>query len=534
MSARSLVTATDNCGGTINWDCDAGEVTENGCYRSQIFTLTASDVCDNSAQCQVTYNWKEDHNAPTFRDCPESAIELGCNPQNLPTCNDALALVGASDNCDGNITPSCEPSDITAIGCKRSQTFTLTATDDCGNHTDCAVTYTWTIDNPPVITCPATLNLLCGQSTAPSVYPTATDDCGAVPTFSYQDVSIPATCGGTAGSAYSRVWTATGGCGLTASCTQTVTCGPCVTVCGLTQGFYGSTNGKFKGYTALEIIHNTLNSSGAMVLGLPGRSLTVNPSAIGCTPTCINSLMPAGGQAAKLPAGNMVLSTGSCCVPNNNTWRKNGKFASVLWGQAVTLWMNAHMDANFGSMTLNHACIAKPALLNGVADVAGLLDFTNKALGGYVFPSLGRELNNSELGILAGYLGDLHNYFDNCKLDCNHYYYDDPHNRPSGGRDQEPEQIETKEIVQVNDFKVVPNPMWDQFTVTLDKESVGKAVSIMVFNQFGQIVLAENQTALSSEEVQLTASKLPAGIYQISVRVENQHPMAKTIVVIKQ
>ncbi len=270
-----------------------------------------------------------------------------------------------------------------------------------------------------------------------------------------------------------------------------------------------------------------------MILGLPGRSLTVNPSAIGCTPACINSLMPAGGQAARLPAGDMVLSATNCCVPNNNTWRKNGKFASVLWGQAVTLWMNAHMDANFGSMTLAHACIQKPALLNDVTDVAGLMDFTNKALGGYVFPSLGRQLNNGELGILAGYLGDLHNYFDNCKLDCNHYYYDDFPNRPSGSREQG-EQIEAPETVQVNDFKVVPNPMWDQFTITLDKESIGKAVSVMISNQFGQIVLTEHQTNLASEEVPMNASKLPAGIYQVNVKVENQQPITKTIVVIKR
>ncbi|MCX7993888.1 MAG: HYR domain-containing protein, partial [Fimbriimonadales bacterium] len=41
-------------------------------------------------------------------------------------------------------------------GCRRTQTFTLWAVDDCGNQTaPCTVTYTWTVDtNAPTITCP--------------------------------------------------------------------------------------------------------------------------------------------------------------------------------------------------------------------------------------------------------------------------------------------------------------------------------------------------------------------------------------------
>ncbi|HAD12748.1 MAG TPA: hypothetical protein DCF33_09960 [Saprospirales bacterium] len=132
-------------------------------------------------------------------------------------------MISASDNCDGAIQPVCEAGEVISNDCNRSQTFTLTATDDCGNDAQCSVTYTWIVDNnPPTIQCPPTLNLLCGQSTVPVEYPTATDDCGAIPTFTYEDVDVPATCGSTEGGEYARVWTATGGCGLTSSCTQTL------------------------------------------------------------------------------------------------------------------------------------------------------------------------------------------------------------------------------------------------------------------------------------------------------------------------
>jgi hypothetical protein len=73
--------------------------------------------------------------------------DLGCNPE-LPTCN---VDVTATDGCS-EATVVCTPGEILEDGCERSQTFTYTATDDCGNTVSATTTYTWKEDlTPPVL-----------------------------------------------------------------------------------------------------------------------------------------------------------------------------------------------------------------------------------------------------------------------------------------------------------------------------------------------------------------------------------------------
>jgi len=112
--ALALVTASDECSGSITPSCNPGPVIPNGCLRTQSFTLTATDLCNNSSQCVVTYSWTEDHNPPVFTGCPTATITLPCNA--APTCADALALVTASDECSGSITPSCNPGPVIPTG----------------------------------------------------------------------------------------------------------------------------------------------------------------------------------------------------------------------------------------------------------------------------------------------------------------------------------------------------------------------------------------------------------------------------------
>ncbi|MBK8195312.1 MAG: hypothetical protein IPK76_19630 [Lewinellaceae bacterium] len=75
----------------------------------------------------------------------------------------------------GTVTDACGTVDVTAVadapatntaGCKWTQTWTVTATDACGNDATRQVTYTWTVDvdDPEFAACPtASIDLDCNQ-----------------------------------------------------------------------------------------------------------------------------------------------------------------------------------------------------------------------------------------------------------------------------------------------------------------------------------------------------------------------------------
>src|SRR5439155_25965129 len=132
--ALGLVTASDTCSGSITPTCQAGAVQDVGaCGKKQTFTLTPFPYSTLFRSCPVTYTWTVDMTGPMFTGCPSGPIDLQCNPT-PPTWSDALVLVTASDTCSGSITPTCSPGAVQDVGaCGKKQTFTLTATDACGN-----------------------------------------------------------------------------------------------------------------------------------------------------------------------------------------------------------------------------------------------------------------------------------------------------------------------------------------------------------------------------------------------------------------
>ena len=235
-TCSTAVTAKDNCDGdlTASVVCTPGTITGNGdCRRSQIFTYTVKDSCGNEASAQVTYSWKEDTTAPVLSKLPQGG-DLGCNPKKLPTCARGVL---ATDNCDGNLTASvvCTPGQIVSNGdCSRTQTFTYTVKDSCGNEASAQVTYTWKEDTTaPVIVCPKVQSPIECPASPVFTTPTVTDNCDRNPTLTFKDVTK--TDGDNQGNGkgknddscskgyrITRTWTATDACGNTACCIQTI------------------------------------------------------------------------------------------------------------------------------------------------------------------------------------------------------------------------------------------------------------------------------------------------------------------------
>jgi hypothetical protein len=178
--------ATDNCGGEISYSASGGEITGT-CTKTQTWTVVATDGCGNSNSCEVHYSWTSDTQIPAFDFCP-GVVNLGCNPVTLPTSASVLTDAGpASDNC--NIASvSAMNGPVTGTSCNKSQAWTVTAIDDCGNIGTCLITYNWTVDTeaPVFDNCPAgPIMRLCGsgpftQFDEAIAEITAMDNCGGL------------------------------------------------------------------------------------------------------------------------------------------------------------------------------------------------------------------------------------------------------------------------------------------------------------------------------------------------------------------
>jgi hypothetical protein len=215
---------TENCE-LESVQAEPGSITEEGCTHTQIWTVTATDVSGNTAVCEVVYTWTTDTEAPEFAECPVDSINLGCNPAALPDSAAVMEVVGSiTDNC-GIQAVAVLSGSVGVSGCERTQIWTVTATDLCGNTAHCMVTYTWTIDtrSPVFHSCPtAPINLGCNptapmDSLAVSAAGSVTDSCGT-PELSATGSDIADI-----GCARIQVWTvrAADSCGNAATCAVT-------------------------------------------------------------------------------------------------------------------------------------------------------------------------------------------------------------------------------------------------------------------------------------------------------------------------
>ena len=171
----------------------------------------------------------DDHIAPYFNSCPSNIVVSG----NGYNCSVPVSwtVPTVTDNCGlGSLIAHDQNGYVVNSGMSFTQgthTITYTATDHCGNTSNCSFTITVhcvTCNTPPVINCPADAWICIGESTSPQDHGYATATGGPycpAPVVTYQDwIMSTGPCPGQ--KTIKRVWTASyqGTGGLTSSCEQ--------------------------------------------------------------------------------------------------------------------------------------------------------------------------------------------------------------------------------------------------------------------------------------------------------------------------
>lgn len=216
------------------------------------------------------------------------------------------------------------------------------------------------------------------------------------------------------------------------TCETLVTIDPCEgSYCSYTQGFWGNAGGKKFGLTTVELIGMAIAapdpedplSVGAdpIVVGAPGQSITFD------TAQCIIDLLPSGGPAMALPAGEHTCA-GEPGMPAE-LLKKKGRINNTLVGQAVALSLNLRLvDAGvippedygqLGEFVLpEEFCVdygdgepvqyMVPEAFQGLT-VQAVLDLINDYLGGIISEDDGWDGSG-----LTGAAGMINEAFDEC------------------------------------------------------------------------------------------------------------------------
>jgi uncharacterized protein (TIGR02145 family) len=146
-------TVTDECNATAKVKLESAESNTN-CQHTKVWTATYVNACGLKADTvKVTYTWTEDNEKPVIALQSNSMADKynwGCNPTVI------APVFTVSDNCEGTFTldaANVVDGGVIGTGCEKSQTWTASYTDGCGNPaTPMSITYYWTEDHTaPVI-----------------------------------------------------------------------------------------------------------------------------------------------------------------------------------------------------------------------------------------------------------------------------------------------------------------------------------------------------------------------------------------------
>ncbi|MDQ3015438.1 MAG: T9SS type A sorting domain-containing protein, partial [Bacteroidota bacterium] len=207
----TLVTAADNCGGTVTVNFVSDVTTNQTCVNR--FTLTrtyrATDACGNSATCAQTISVFD--NTPPTITCPANITVQCANLVPPPT----PASVITSDNCGGTVPTVTFVSDVTTnFICINRLTLTRTyrSTDACGNSATCTQVITVFDNTPPVIvfTDPLLIGVPNGGTIEVQCY--GQDPEFDIPTFGPGDVMVTDNCTGNVVVTFTQVLIDEGDC----------------------------------------------------------------------------------------------------------------------------------------------------------------------------------------------------------------------------------------------------------------------------------------------------------------------------------
>jgi len=214
------VTASDDCGGTVNVSFVSDVITNQTCPNkfTIVRTYRATDVCTNSSTCSQTIT-VSDLIAPVITGVPASAII---------ECSDAIpsivGLVKATDNCDPNPVITFLETNNKSIWPQLCEyyaytiTRTWTASDNCGNVSSKSQVIKIQDTKAPLMSMAPVdyLHANCDESEAHGC-PIPIDNCDQTPSLLFEFYYEPYLGLGGCTNSYSvvRKWTAGDKCGNT-------------------------------------------------------------------------------------------------------------------------------------------------------------------------------------------------------------------------------------------------------------------------------------------------------------------------------
>ncbi len=208
----NLVTVIDDCDPSPVVNFISDESDGNSCPETITRTYRVTDASGNFAECAQIIT-VDDTTPPTLNCPPDITIDCATSPDPVNT-GDATS----TDNCGAEPTLTYSDSQVDNV-----ITRTWTATDLCGNPSNCAQTITLADTTPPTITtCPDGFTVECvAEIPGPDIdLITVTDDCDPDPVVTYEGDSSD---GNSCPETITRTYRVTDASGNSDICTQIIT-----------------------------------------------------------------------------------------------------------------------------------------------------------------------------------------------------------------------------------------------------------------------------------------------------------------------